>query len=331
MHKLLRDFEGSNVETPTVDPARIRSGIDRIHVEAALALNLHGSFRKAADALNMKPATVNRRIRDLEFLVGVPLFERRHRRAVPTRFGKIFLRQSARMFVDFHAMVQGMRRISNGQAGEVAIGYYGPLGAGPLHSLLLNRDPQLGEIRPVPVEFASGSLFDALIAETIDLAIVYGPTSQFRGESQILWHERVFAVMPQGHPLADRASLRWTDLVGEAFLLSHSEPSDEVRNFLFDRIRPQGRAPVIVEHNVSLPTIFRMVRAGQGLSLCLESALADSAQGLECREVIGAHGPELVPASACWLPEHQNPALGRLLSILRRKHGLAVVRGVAAA
>ncbi|NMN03870.1 MULTISPECIES: LysR family transcriptional regulator [unclassified Novosphingobium] len=326
MHKLLRGFEESNVETPPVDPARIRSAIDRIHVETALALNLHGSFRKAAEALNMKPATVNRRIRDLEFLVGVPLFERRHRRAVPTRLGKIFLRQSGRMFVDFHTMVDGMRRISNGQAGEVAIGYYGPLGAGPLQDLLLHPDSELGDVKPVPIEFASGCLFDALIAETIDLAIVHGRTSAFKGESHLLWHERVFAVMPQGHRLAEHTSVRWGDLVGETFLLSHSEPSEDVRAFLSDRIRPEGGAPVVIEHNVSLPTIFRMVRAGHGLCLCLESALASTADGLEYREVLGPDGPEFVPASACWLAEHQNPALGRLLSLLRRKHGSAAIR-----
>src|SRR5690606_41971410 len=95
----MSDFPNSASEsrqkfTP-IDPIRIRTGIDRIHLETALAVHLHGTFRRTAESLNMKATTVNRRIRDLEFQLGTRLFERQKRRLVPTAAGLMLLRRGA--------------------------------------------------------------------------------------------------------------------------------------------------------------------------------------------------------------------------------------------
>lgn len=315
----LSALQGEGPEPGPIEPARLRTGIDHIHLEAALAVDLHGSFSKAAMALNMKPGTVNRRVRDLEFQVGVALFERQRRRTVATPLGRRFLRQSRDMLVSFHDMVEGMRRIASGQAGDLVIGYHGPLTRGPLSELLVARGPELAEIRCIPLELAYGRLGDALAARRVDLAIVHGPVGPFEGASEILWEERLFVGLHAAHPLVPRAALHWAELAAETLLHCGFAHATALRALAEDRLRPFGGARGIV-HDVSLPTLASMVRGGAGVCLCLESQLPGDDQGLVFREIVGANGAERVPASGCWNPE-PNPALARLLSYIRRHHG----------
>ena len=170
MHRILREYEQMSMEPPAIEPARIRTGIDRIHLEAALAVNLHGTFCKAAEALNTKSGTVNRRIRDLEFQIGISIFERHKRRAVPTRLGRIFLNHTGRLLLAFYTMVEGVRRVADGTAGEIEIGCCGPVITGPLHDLLFNPAYAPDDVRVVPAELAQEHLLDALAAEKIKTA-----------------------------------------------------------------------------------------------------------------------------------------------------------------
>lgn len=51
------------------------------------AAGRHGSFGKAAEELFVSQAAISRQIRELEALIGRPLFERQHRKVVLTEAG----------------------------------------------------------------------------------------------------------------------------------------------------------------------------------------------------------------------------------------------------
>jgi LysR family transcriptional regulator, glycine cleavage system transcriptional activator len=53
-------------------------------LEAFRAVMRHGGFNAAAGTLGITPAAVSHRIRELERVIGAPLFERRNRMAIPT-------------------------------------------------------------------------------------------------------------------------------------------------------------------------------------------------------------------------------------------------------
>ncbi|KQT60744.1 MULTISPECIES: helix-turn-helix domain-containing protein [unclassified Aureimonas] len=50
--------------------------IELRHLRCALAAADHGSFRRAAGALGVRPSSVSRRIRDLEAMLDVKIFVR---------------------------------------------------------------------------------------------------------------------------------------------------------------------------------------------------------------------------------------------------------------
>jgi hypothetical protein len=56
------------------------------------------------------------------------------------------------------------------------------------------------------------------------VAIVTGETHPPHTKSMSLWSERILVVLPDGHRLAANEIVHWTDLKGEALLLSRRDP-----------------------------------------------------------------------------------------------------------
>lgn len=268
----------------------------------------------------MLPKTVNKRVRDLEFQLGCAIFERHKRRVVPTRSGRVFLRHIAQLLQDFHTLVEAVRRMADGKAGQIAIGYHGSVAHGDLHRLLFDANPVYPDIHHLPVELSHDRLFEALASGRVDLAIVRGNPGDYHGLSAPLWNERIILCLPEAHPLADRTLLQWPDLVGETFLVSGYDPSDAIRKLLEDRFAPFEVSPLIAVHDISTSAVIHMVRAGHGICLCLESMMVDHYAGTTFRELSGAAGPEYVTSFACWQDDNPNPALKRLLIRLRRQY-----------
>lgn len=320
MHDIIRQLRSEERPEDVINPVLVRTGIERIHLETALALQLHGSFNRAAAALNTKTKSVGRRLRELEFQLGTPIFERRGQRLMPTCAGRLFLRRSGEILVNFHMMVETVRRLADGKLGDVAIGYYGPIAHDMLRDLLLADHDLPPEIRRVPVELRHDRMADALAAGKIDLAIVRGRPDDLAGKSQPLWIERTVILLPLGHRLLARPVLQWCDLVGETFLVSRNDPCGAIRRLLADRLAPYGAEPHVCVQEVGTSALLSMVGAGHGICLAPESVANDHHAGTECRHLSGAGGTEYVTTYACWRDDNLNPALPRFLIALRRRY-----------
>lgn len=322
MKKIIEEISSAAPNNSLLDPVKVRTGIDRIHLETALAVHLHGTFRKAAEALSMKASTVNRRIRDLEFQLGTPVFERQKRRLVPTPPGLLFLRRSGEILESFYTVVEGIRRIADGRAGQIVIGYHGAIAPSELYDAIFQSESRCPDIRHVPVELTHDRLLDALAGGAIDAAVVRGSPATLPHKAAPLWTERILVVLPAAHPLAPRPFLQWSDLSEETFLISGYDPSDAIRELLEERFAPTGLKPKVEVHRIGTPAIMHMVGAGRGVCLCLHSILAHSFAGAVFREVSGPAGPEYVTSFICWREDNPNPAfLPYLKSLLRRYPG----------
>lgn len=77
----------------------------------------------------------------------------------------------------------------------------------------------------------------ALRSGALDAVIVTG--DPVRGDSGTLpiWSERILLTLPEGHPLSDRETIYWTDLVGETILLSQCGQGRELEELLNLQVR----------------------------------------------------------------------------------------------
>src|SRR5918994_2196133 len=80
-----------------------------------------GSFRAAADSVNVSQPALSRRIEKLEDALGVRLFDRTTRRVSLTAIGRDFSRKARSLMDDLQNSPLAIRDIAATQAGEVTV------------------------------------------------------------------------------------------------------------------------------------------------------------------------------------------------------------------
>jgi len=169
------------------------------------AIDLRGSFAAAAEALHRVPSAVTHAIRRLEEDLGVALFVREGRRAMPTPAGRALLedgRHLLRAAGDLECRVQ---RVATGWESELVIAVDATVDVAALLPLIAEFDREASGTRLRLTNEVLGGCWDALAAGRADLAI--GAPGQPPPGGGWATHpigtiEFAFAVAC-GHPLAD--------------------------------------------------------------------------------------------------------------------------------
>lgn len=140
-----------------------------------------GSFKAAAAELNVSPSTVSHQIRDLEEMLGLPLFERQQRSTVLTDEGRLFYQPLGEGFTLVNSATD---QLMTEQKNSLTIGAF-PL----MMSEILT--PNLAEIKQVTeiphIRFRTNtsttSLLSASVSDRSDVVIRYGRNvpKPFRG------------------------------------------------------------------------------------------------------------------------------------------------------
>lgn len=286
-------------------------GLHYLHYFVASAE--YGSFRRAGDMLNTQESAISRRIRDLEDLVGVSLFQRHNSGVSLTFAGEAFLLRARAILNALHETVAEAGAIGRGENGQIRIGVFSSLASGFLWTLL----HEFGRAHPeVELELIDGNPADH-IAELrrlrLDIAFVTGNRTWPDCDHQQLWCERVYLVCPEAHRLAAMSEISWPDVMGETFIVSEVAPGQEIRDFLIQRLADFGDHPSITTQAVGRDNLMSLVAIGRGLSLTSEATTPARFPGVIYRPI----RDEVLPFGGVWLPRNDNPAFRRLLSMAK--------------
>lgn len=294
------------------DPVPLRTAIERVHLETALALALHGNFTRTAEALGMKKSTVNRRIRDLEFQLGTAIFERNRLRISPTPAGRTFLDRAGTLLDEFHGLVQAIRRTADGKTGTVAIGFHGLSGIGSVGNLLFASRSPLAGISLIPLEMSTDALAEALACHRVDVALFRGPITAIPGRDLLpLPPERMAVALPADHVLAQTQVTTWQALAGETILLSRPDFGDALVDHCRERLATCAPGAVAEVHGIGTLAMLGLVSRSRGLLVSTEALRATSIPGVVVRDL-----DETLEVNACWNAESFNPAIARFLRLL---------------
>lgn len=109
-------------------------------------------------------------------------------------------------------------------------------------------------------------------------------------------------------------------LKNEHFIVSSDEPGPEIHDFIIKQLSELGHQPTVERHHVGRETLMILVGLGLGISLISEAGSAPSYPGVVFQPL--ADGDNLLPFSALWAPDNDNPALRRLISLARKRSRL---------
>ncbi|WP_114389618.1 LysR family transcriptional regulator [Notoacmeibacter marinus] len=295
--------------------------IELRHLRYVVAASKSGSFRRAAASLDVEQSAISRRIRDLEDELGASLFNRHSGGVILTHAGKKFVRHARQALSEVSCALTDVGPIGHGEAGVVRIGIFSSLASGFLAQMLRTYSDRYGDVCVDIIEGAPSDHISAVRMHKLDVAFVTGTPKLTDCDAAQFWTERVFAVLPEGHGLAERAAVRWGDLRSETFILSERDPGPEIQDFLIKHLADLGVHPAIERHRVGRDNLMQIVSFGRGITLTSESTVATQFPGVVYRRLEG----ETLPFCAIWSPNNDNPAWRRMLSLARltaRRNGI---------
>lgn len=289
----------------------------------AIAAADHGSFYRAARALDIDQSTLSRAILKLERSIGMPIFDRSRAGVTTTLAGTAFIRGAKPMVATADKLVAMMRAAGQGRAGGLRLGHNGSVSAGNLRATLMNWHEANPDVEIECVEADRRVLLAGLDTGEIDIAILMGAAGHDGFRCETLWSERMLVALPASHPLAERDIVHWTDLRSERFLLHAADPGPEMRDMLLGRLAVSGVKPDIRMQSSSRESILSVLGGGAGVSIVCEGSTGARYPDVVYRPIHGEQGPALTGYSGCWRDDNANPALRRLLGFIKARYALS--------
>lgn len=279
----------------------------------ALASAEHGSFRRAAAALNVQQSTVSKGIRNLEYRVGVPLFERSHAGIRATSAGRRFLEEAGLGFDHLTRAMQRIGALQRGEHGELTIAASTPFG------LVGDVLGAFREVQPgVSLEMVEGTC-DASLAmvqqRRADIAFITKPPGDSAGLSMRLRDVPLFAVLSIAHRLAGAQTASLEELRSERLMLSAGGMGPELADHLNRRMTKSGGPLDLQLHRVGQCDLVNMVARGFGVTIVVGQLTRTPPDDVV---LIPLAGRNAVTIHAVWLESNPNPALNGLLKIARQ-------------
>lgn len=245
-----------------------------------LAIAETGQFTRAAAKAHVAQPALSQQIKRLEEELGIQLILRSRSGCRLTRAGELLADRARRALGELEAADAELADLVGVRSGRVALGAMQTLGQFDLVPVLARYRKIYPGVDLVVREGLRGSLAEQLRTDALDLALL-SVSDRFPAadlELTKIAEEELVAYLPQGHALAGRRRLRFSDLSDQSFI-TYSEGAS-LREMLFDAAALAGFTPKIgVESNES-SRIREMVSQGLGLAVLPRPARVEDEKGL---------------------------------------------------
>lgn len=229
------------------------------------ALDQHGSFVRAAEAVGVTQPTLSAGVKELEAVLGVTLVERARSGAVLTPAGREATQRAAGALAQVEDLVRAVRRAGAPLNGTFRLGAIPTIAPFLLPRALKVLRAKFPGLRLVLREDVSQRLVEGLRSRTLDAALIALPYEASGIETEVIADDEFLLVCPKDHPLAQRDDVTPKDLAGEDVLLL--EDGHCLRDHALSVCKlPQSRAAAEVGAT-SLHTLVQMVAGGMGVTL----------------------------------------------------------------
>jgi DNA-binding transcriptional LysR family regulator len=231
-----------------------------VFLEAARQMN----FARTAETLHLTQPAISMQIRQLEGVVGLPLFERVGKRLALTPAGELFRHHAARVLGELQDAEQALQSMKGLRSGQATVGlvstakYFAPK--------LLARFAE--RHRQIDIQFLVGNretLINALRDNEIDFAVMGRPPEKLDATAEPIAENPHMLVAHKGHRLLRAVRFDFHELRNEAFLMR--EPGSGTRLVMEAVFKQHLFTPQRIMTLGSNESVKQTVMAGMGVSL----------------------------------------------------------------
>lgn len=192
----------------------MRIHLDAADIEAFAAVGHHLSFKLAADALNVSPSALSRRIQKLESQLKTRLLLRTSREVKLTLAGKEFLTRSQDILGDLDELVLAMTGSGLRRASTVTVATIPSMAPILFPQAIAAFSKVYPGTRIRIMDVTTNEVLDAVERGDADFGITSFKPDEIDVVYAELRREPFVAVMRRDHPLARKRAIRWKELEG---------------------------------------------------------------------------------------------------------------------
>jgi len=279
-------------------------------LELFLALVSAENIASAGARLGMTPSATSHALRTLEATLGGAVLDRNASGTQLSYAGQQILPHVRDVFASLQIIRATMGASAGLKSGLLTLGSLGASSSlnllPPLLELFESRYPG---VEVFVTEKPDAELERAIIERRIEIGIVALPKPDL--DTLPLVTDELMAVLPEGHPLADREELRVADLIDYPLIMTRAG-SEPVITKMFDRA---GAKPRIAHDLSQIMSILEFVKRGHGISVLASLVLPERYEGLAYRRIRPASKRRL--GLACLNERRLSPAAHAFWALVR--------------
>lgn len=273
------------------------------HARSFAAVARLGSFGRAAMSRHITQPALSRQMRALELDLGVRLFQRGSRGVDLTASGEVFRRDVAVLLAEVDRFHKEVQRAQRGTQGKFILGVVPHRYVDGIVNDVLDSLAKMGARIQIEVRvLTTPQLAEALRRSEIDIAIAYAypmPVAQMDGlvRRPLFDDELNCALLPATHPLADRQTVRLSDLEHVPLLVPRRGVLPRLYDAVLQQFTAAGVVPRIDAEYEGARTIRSLIVQGLGWALGTRAQISDPPAGIRCiplRDFHLAWGAEVV-------------------------------------
>lgn len=277
-----------------------------------LAEELH--FKKAAEKLFIVQPALSKQIKNLEEEIGVQLFDRSKRKVELTEAGAYFQHEIGKLLKQLEQVSNRVRLVSEGDLGEIRIGYVGSCIHTFLPDVISRLHDQFPQIHLYLDEMTSSAQLKALRSGALDLAFCRNPDLPGRFGKQLVFRETFSIVLPEDHPISERNFRTVAQFEKEPFILPKQTDGNDYYKLQLSILEDAGFSPNVAHETVHGYTALALVDQSFGISILptsFQQVTSTQVRFLELKNI-----PQRSEITAVWDKQNPNPALQKLVEML---------------
>ncbi|MBB1625764.1 LysR family transcriptional regulator [Achromobacter sp. UMC71] len=286
-----------------------------------LAVAEESHLTRAAARLGIRQPPLSQQIRVLEQELGVTLFHRLPRGMELTESGRALLADARSILALVDQAVDGVRRVSLGEAGRLTVGFTGSAAFHPFVPSVIRRFRESApQVRLVLEESSTGELMEAVRDGRVDVAFIRGAHGADPGVAvETVLEENMLAAFPADHPMVKgraRKRIALSELAEESLILYRRHSGPGLYDAIIRACGAAGFSPRVAQEAPRMLSTLSLVAAGLGVSLVPASLRRVNIEGVVYVNVTGPL--ELrAPLTLIWRDAPLSGAIRRLIEEAR--------------
>ncbi|ACS78617.1 LysR family transcriptional regulator [Maridesulfovibrio salexigens] len=281
----------------------------------AVAEELH--FGRAAKRLFISQPPLSQQIKKFEDELGVKLFQRNKRSVALTAAGVSLLRDAPGIMRAIGRAKSNLLDAATGEGGQFTLGYIGPALETTLTEIIRDFKGQYPSVRLDLREMFTTDQLKAIRSGDIDAGIVRLFRHDVSDLERELFHRESYAlVVPDGHPLADRAAVDVSELAGEQFIFFPREGQPRLYDEWMRVFSEAGFVPDVVQEATRKSATVALVAANMGIGIVPESMARIKPQGVVFKRLSGDF--PVIEMSLIYRSTNGFPAVDNFIAAVRQ-------------